>query len=152
MWRHLSNVPSAIVHNVNVSRNIGRLLCRSGSSNVTFDAALFEGNAGRPVSVLSDNVKLHIRGSNFIQNKLLWMDAGGEVVTGGSFHRWVTSTLDDLAGGALQLSGGITAVESSVFYGNAALNSGGAVALGKSASLQLSSTLFKSNIGETCVL
>lgn len=123
--------PSAVVRNVNVSQNIGRLLCLGGSSNSTFEAALFEGNACRPISVRSDSVSLHIRGSNFTNNKLLW---------------------PDMAGGALLVAGGEAEVESSAFSGNVVLDSGGAVAVGKSASLQVSSTLFTGNKGKQYML
>jgi predicted outer membrane repeat protein len=116
---------SAVVRNVDVSTSM--LLCLDGNSNVTFEAAHFAGNAGRPITVRSPNVKLQIMGSNFTNNTVL---------------------LTDLAGGALRLNGGAAIVQSSVFRGNVVQTSGGAVAVTKSATIQLSSSLFEGNTGE----
>lgn len=62
--------PSAVVRNVNISKTAAMLLCLAGSSDVVFEAAQFEGNAVRPLTVLSPGVMLHVKVSNFTDNKL----------------------------------------------------------------------------------
>lgn len=120
---------AALVRNVNVSQTADMLVCLAGSSNLVFEAAQFQGNAGRPITVLSPDVKLHLKGSNFTDNKLLWKS---------------------LAGGAVWLGGGTAVVESSIFIGNAVLTDGGAIGVGANvSSFNMSSTVFTGNNGES---
>jgi predicted outer membrane repeat protein len=100
----------------------------AGNSDVLFEGAQFQENTGRPIMTLSRGVKLHVKNSNFTDNKLPWKD---------------------LSGGALWLEEGAAVVESSVFSGNVVLMNGGAIAVGGNlSSLDLSSSVFKGNNGE----
>jgi predicted outer membrane repeat protein len=119
--------PSAVVRRVNTSKTVSMLICLAGRSNVLFNGAQFQGNTGRSITALSQGVKLHMKGSTFSNNNLLWKD---------------------LPGGALLVEGGSAIVESSSFISNSALSSGGAIGVTKNATLKLVGSALKGNTGE----
>mgnify|MGYP001807610273 CR=1 FL=1 len=122
--------PSAVVRNVNISKTAAMLLCLAGSSDVVFEAAQFEGNAVRPLTVLSPGVMLHVKASNFTDNKLRTSPAK-----------------KDLLGGAMLKSNGTAVVESSNFSANVVLSNGAAIAVESSGSIQLVSSVLFGNRG-----
>jgi hypothetical protein len=122
--------PSAVVRNVNTSDTAGMLLCFVGNNNLSFEAAQFEGNAIRPITVLSPNVSLHVKNTTFKANQL------PERVFSPS-----------LSGGALLIDGGTARVESSNLSGNSVDSSGGAITVMNSARLHLVATVLSGNKG-----
>ena len=105
--------PAAVIRNLNVSTTTDAFLCvtglNPGNSDVLFEGAQFQENAGRPITTTSGSVKLHVKASNFTGNKLPKNGAGG----------------------ALWLGGGAVVVESSVFNTNVVMLNGGAYLCGR---------------------
>lgn len=97
---------SARVLAVNTTALGGHAVCLGGGSNITFEHALFQGNLGRSLAVLSEGAYLHVKGSSFINNS-----AQGAKATGA----------------ALYISNGTALLVSSSFSGNSAGFRGGAI-------------------------
>jgi parallel beta-helix repeat protein len=134
MWNTSALFTSTVVRNINTSRTAAMVLCLAGSSGIVFEAAHFEGNAVRPITVLSPIVKLHVKGSNFTNNKLR-----------------KSPSRKNVDGGVLLIGGGTVFVESSTFSNNTVVSNGAAIAMEGSASLQLAKSTFTGNKGESCM-
>jgi hypothetical protein len=103
-------------------------------SNVAFEAAHFQKNRGRLITTLSPDVQLHIKGSNFTDNKL---------------HSFLSDK--DLEGCVLLISNGTAVVESRHFSGNSVMSNRGAIAMENAASLQLLGSVLMHKTGKACM-
>jgi hypothetical protein len=128
--------PAAVVrnHSVNTSETADMLVCLAGDSDVVFEAADFQKNGVRPITVFSKGVKLHVKGSNFTNNTMHSSPAGMT-----------------LAGGALFITNGTALVESSNFRDNCVVSYGGVIVVQSPERIQMVSSVQDHNTGATCM-
>jgi hypothetical protein len=93
---------------------------------LVFDNARFHDNVGLPLLIEGTAVHIHIKKSQFTNNKNL---------------------VENVPGAALLINGGTGLVQSSTFAGNRALLRGGAIGI-KNARLTVESSVLQNNAGE----